>query len=46
MDADCRSAAMNRLEFAPELIHRAQFGRLLGQPHEPDPQSGGQRLRL
>ena len=34
------------LEFAPELVHRAQFGRLPGQPHEPDAQPGCQRLGL
>ena len=34
------------LEFAPELIHRAQFGRLPGQPHEADPQPVCQRLGL
>jgi transposase-like protein len=34
------------LELAPELIHRAQFGRLPGQPHEPDAQPVGQGLGL
>ena len=34
------------LEFTPELIHRAQFGRLPGQPHEPDAQPGRQRQGL
>jgi hypothetical protein len=34
------------LEFAPELIHRAQFRRLPGQPHEADPQPVRQRLGL
>jgi hypothetical protein len=34
------------LELAPELIHRAQLGRLLGQPQEPDAQRSGQRLGL
>jgi hypothetical protein len=34
------------LELAPELIHWAQFGRLPGQPHEPDAQPVGQGLGL
>jgi hypothetical protein len=34
------------LELAPELIHRAQFGCLPRQPHEPDAQPIGERLGL
>src|SRR3954468_4884807 len=33
-------------ELAPELIHRAQFGCLLGQPQEPNAQLGGNCLGL
>src|SRR3954468_12802058 len=33
-------------ELVPELIHRAQFGCLLGQPQEPNAQLGGNREGL
>ena len=45
---DVRRLAIRRdhpLQFLPELVHRTEFRRLLGQPHQLDPQPGGQRPR-